>query len=130
MSDTASQRSFSTVDSSEQPLPVPPAQWDVAAHLSRLEKESLNVTQAHLILALDHVGRLLSAKGYAWAVVGGVALFMHGHQNRTTRDVDVAIDARPRDVIAALTDRRYVVLLMFLFFCAVWRPELTCFGVG
>jgi hypothetical protein len=116
MSDAASHRSSSTADSSEQqPLPVPPAQWDVDAHLSRLEKESLNVTQAHLILALDHVGRLLSAKGYAWAVMGGVALFMHGNQNRTTRDVDVAIEARPRDVIAALTDARCVVVLFVLW---------------
>jgi hypothetical protein len=115
MSDAASHHSSSTVDSSEQPLPVPPAQWDVDAHLSRLEKESLNVTQAHLILALDHVGRLLTAKGYAWAVMGGVALFMHGNQNRTTRDVDVAVEAKPRDVIAALTDARCVVVL----FCFV-----------
>jgi hypothetical protein len=115
MSDAASHHSSSTVDSSEQPLPVPPAQWDVDAHLSRLEKESLNVTQAHHILALDHVGRLLTAKGYAWAVMGGVALFMHGNQNRTTRDVDVAVEAKPRDVIAALTDARCVVVL----FCFV-----------
>ena len=126
MSDAASHHSSSTADSSEQPLPVPPAQWDVNAHLSRLEKESLNVTQAHLILALDHVGRRLTAKGYAWAVMGGVALFMHGNQNRTTRDVDVAVEAKPRDVIAALTDARCVICFVVLG----GLVGLTCCGVG
>lgn len=113
MADKESQRS-SSVDSAAKELPAPPAQWDVDAHLTQLEKESLNVTQAHLILALDHVGGLLSAKGYPWAVMGGVALFMHGNQNRTTRDVDVAIEAKPKEVIAALADCRWV--LVFLFF--------------
>ena len=95
-------------NSDEEPtdLPTPPAQWNVDDHLPQLEQASLSVTQTHLILALDHVGRLLTAKGHAWAVMGGLALFMHGYRNRTTRDVDVAIDARPRDAIAALTDAR------------------------
>lgn len=127
MSDKESQDSFSTVDSAERLLPIPPAEWDVEAHLSRLEKESLNVTPAHLILALDHVGRLLDAKHYAWAVMGGVALFMHGNQNRTTRDVDVAIEAKPREVIAALTDGRCVVVAAC---CDIGRLGLTCCGTG
>ncbi|KAL2135316.1 hypothetical protein VTI74DRAFT_8969 [Chaetomium olivicolor] len=99
-------RSGSSTDAEENELPEPPAQWDVDAHLPTLERESLNVTQEHLFLALDHVGSLLTAKGYKWALMGGLALFMHGNRNRNTRDVDVAVEARPRDVIAALRDDR------------------------
>jgi hypothetical protein len=92
----------------EQELPDPPAQWDVDAHLPRLERESsTKVTQEHLILALDHVGALLDAKGYKWAVMGGLAMLMHGNTNRTTRDVDLAVETRPRDAIMALRDTRY-----------------------
>ncbi|KAK4153053.1 hypothetical protein C8A00DRAFT_34235 [Chaetomidium leptoderma] len=107
MSDAGSHRSSPfSVDSAEQDLPVPPAQWDVDAHLPQLERESLNVKQEHLVLALDYVGALLDAKGYAWAVMGGLAFFMHGNKNRNTRDVDVAIEAKPKEVIAALKDDR------------------------
>ncbi|KAK3308354.1 uncharacterized protein B0T15DRAFT_524225 [Chaetomium strumarium] len=106
MSDTGSQRSGSPATSEEHDLPDPPAQWDIDAQLPRLERESLNVTHEHLILALDHVGKLLSAKGIPWAVMGGLALFMLGNKNRSTRDVDVAIEAKPRAAIEALRDRR------------------------
>jgi hypothetical protein len=106
MSDHESQRSGSPGTSEEHDLPDPPAQWDVDAHLPRLERESLNVTQEHLILALDHVGKLLSTKGIPWAVMGGLALFMHGNKNRNTRDVDIAIEAKPRAAIEALRDNR------------------------
>jgi len=67
--------------SENEDLPDPPAQWDIDAHLPRLERESLEATQQHLILALDHVGAQLDAHGHAWALMGGLALFMHGNQN-------------------------------------------------
>ncbi|KAK4041276.1 hypothetical protein C8A01DRAFT_34688 [Parachaetomium inaequale] len=89
-------------------LPNPPATWDLQAHLPQLERDGLKATQAHLIHALDHVGALLSARDYNWAVTGGLALFMHGFRDRArdTPDVDVVVEASTLDVLGALTDAR------------------------
>lgn len=89
-------------------LANPPAQWTVDT-LPRLEMESSkDVTLNHLLTALNHIVELLNAAGIEWAVMGGVAMFMHGFLDRNTRDVDMAVDAKPKEVIAALKSQRYV----------------------
>ena len=98
-------------------LANPPAQWTVDA-LPRLERESSkDVTLNNLLTALNHVVELLNAAGIEWAVMGGVAMFMHGLLDRNTRDVDVAVDAKPKEVIAALKSQRYVRQFHIHAFC-------------
>lgn len=62
------------------------------------------MTQAELVRALDHVGALLDAARVPWALMGGLALLLHGYRNRTTRDIDVAVGegVGAREVIAVL----------------------------
>ncbi|KAH6850470.1 hypothetical protein B0I37DRAFT_428632 [Chaetomium sp. MPI-CAGE-AT-0009] len=87
------------------PLPPPPAQWSLST-LPQLEHASLRAatTPATLIRALDHVAALLDAAQIPWALMGGLALLLHGFRNRTTRDVDVAVGegVKAREVIAVL----------------------------
>ncbi|KAH6641301.1 hypothetical protein F5144DRAFT_599947 [Chaetomium tenue] len=86
-------------------LPPPPAPcpWTLAT-LPHLERASLLVSQTHLVRALDHVGARLDAAGIPWALMGGLALLLHGYRNRTTRDVDVAVGegVRAREVVGGL----------------------------
>ncbi len=116
-----------TMSNSEQ-LPDPPAQWDIDSHLPQLEEKSQSATQEHLILALDHVGAQLDAHGFSWALMGGLALFMHGNQNRDTLDVDVAVDARPKDIIAALRGNRCGSCLRLFFFFSSSSSSFSSFS--
>lgn len=54
---------------------------------------------------IDEVGAFLSAAGYPWAVVGGVALAGYG-QPRMTLDLDLVTDAASQDPLVAFMESR------------------------
>jgi hypothetical protein len=71
----------------ELPLPNPPLVWNCVDYLTQLQRASDDATETDLIHALDHVGALLSARGYRWALTGALALVMHGCEERETAAV-------------------------------------------
>ena len=53
---------------------------------------------------LSLVATILADRGIAYAVIGGVALQIHGREPRTTLDIDIAVRSRadiPRDALYA-----------------------------
>jgi hypothetical protein len=67
-----------------------------------------NVRQQHLIHALDHVVRVLESSNIPYGVMGGVSMILLGNQERTTIDVDVAVEAKVGDLLTVFSaDNRY-----------------------
>jgi hypothetical protein len=73
------------------------------------EENEGRVTQQHLLYATDHVIDTLEAAGKRYGILGGLGMVLLGNQGRTTRDADIAVEAKVRDLLAAFAqDRRYV----------------------
>ena len=82
-------------------LPSAPATY-TSDDLDYLEERNERyVTQQHLVYALDHVVQVMVARGIPYAVMGGVSMIFLGHQRRTTSDVDVAVETKARELLAA-----------------------------
>ncbi|KAK4195489.1 hypothetical protein QBC40DRAFT_352514 [Triangularia verruculosa] len=100
----ASSRSSGSRSSRGSPppqLPPAPATYN-DDQLEYLEKQNeRNVTQPHLVYALDHVVQVLRARGIHYGVMGGMSMILLGNQGRTTRDVDLAVEVKVRDLLAA-----------------------------
>ena len=74
------------------------------------ETNEHNVTLGHLIAAMEHVIRLLESSGIPYAVMGGMHMIMRGYADRTTSDVDIAVETNARNLLQALSsDQRYVI---------------------
>ena len=105
-SKSLSRSSSRSSTSSSPPLILrdPPATYtdDELDHLEAQNEK--HVTQAHLIHALDHVVSVLTSRGIPYAVMGGVSMILLGNHARTTSDVDIAVDAKVRDLLAAFAD--------------------------
>lgn len=71
------------------------------------EMNEENVTPEHLALAMDHVVRLLEVSNIPYAVMGGMHMIIRGYDERSTTDVDIAVQSNARDILQALaSDRR------------------------
>ncbi|KAI0888617.1 uncharacterized protein GGS22DRAFT_184195 [Annulohypoxylon maeteangense] len=77
--------------------------------LFELEEESGKASQDHLFYALEYIVRQLEAAGTEYAVMGGLSMQLRGFDSRTTTDVDLAIDMKPRSLntLLASDDRIY-----------------------
>ncbi|KAI1444748.1 hypothetical protein F5Y02DRAFT_389048 [Annulohypoxylon stygium] len=77
--------------------------------LFELEEESGQASQDHLFYALEHIVQQLEAAGVEYAVMGGLSMQLRGYDSRTTIDVDLAIDMKPRSLnsLLASDDRIY-----------------------
>ncbi|KAK3988041.1 hypothetical protein QBC44DRAFT_399386 [Cladorrhinum sp. PSN332] len=85
-------------------LPAAPATY-TDDQLDVLEEQNDKyVTQKHLLHALDHVIQVLNARGIQYGVMGGMSMILLGNQRRTTRDVDVAVKVKVRDLLSAFSD--------------------------
>jgi hypothetical protein len=73
--------------------------------LDQLEAQNeKHVTQRHLIHALDHVVFVLTTSGIPHGIMGGVSMILLGNHARTTSDVDIAVDAKVSDLLAAFAE--------------------------
>ncbi|KAK4171750.1 hypothetical protein QBC36DRAFT_382336 [Triangularia setosa] len=116
---STSSRSRSSRGTPPPQLPPAPATY-TEDQLDYLEEQNdKHVTQRHLVYALDHVVQVLRTRGidlvYAldhvvqvlrtrgieYGVMGGMSMILLGNQERTTTDVDVAVQVRTRDLLAA-----------------------------
>ncbi|KAK0744602.1 hypothetical protein B0T21DRAFT_344782 [Apiosordaria backusii] len=100
----------STRGSPTRQLPPAPATY-TGEMLDDLEEQNENnVTSRHLVYALDHVVDVLRANGIRYGVMGGMSMILLGNQGRTTSDVDVAVEVKTRDLLAAFStdDRVYM----------------------
>lgn len=87
------------------------------------ERNEENVTIDHLYFALDHVAGILEANNIPYALMGGFHMILRGFVSRTTNDVDLAVDAKPRPLLEILgQSARYVMRHHWQY-----RFELTCF---
>ena len=96
-------------NSSPHRLPPAPAQYteDDLEYLEEQNEEQ--VTQRHLFCALDYIVTLLNAKDISYGIMGGMSMILLGNQRRTTTDVDVAVDVKPKDLLTVLEEEpRYV----------------------
>ncbi|KAI1455991.1 hypothetical protein F4805DRAFT_459256 [Annulohypoxylon moriforme] len=77
--------------------------------LFELEEESGQASLDHLFHALEHIVRQLEAIGIEYAIMGGLSMQLRGFDSRTTTDVDLAIDMKPRSLnsLLASDDRIY-----------------------
>jgi predicted nucleotidyltransferase len=78
---------------------------DQLDELEQMNEE--NVTQAHLNIAMEYVVRVLEESDIPYAVMGGMHMIMRGYEDRSTTDVDIAVQCNPRTILGALeSDRR------------------------
>lgn len=74
--------------------------------LDDLEDAAENATEAHLSTALTVVAGLFEANSVVYGVMGGMNFNVRG-SGRTTHDVDIAVDNRPRmDALLSIFDNR------------------------
>jgi hypothetical protein len=90
--------------SSDATSPIDP-RVDTNEQLDALEEQNEEeVTPLHLFLALDHVVELLNTHGISYAVMGGLHMVLRGYVARTTKDVDIAVETRPKPLLEALAE--------------------------
>lgn len=98
---STSSRSRSSRCTPPPQLPPAPATY-TEDQLDCLEEQNdKHVTQRHLVYALDHVVQVLRTRGIEYGVMGGMSMILLGNQERTTTDVDVAVQVRTRDLLTA-----------------------------
>ncbi|KAK4098372.1 hypothetical protein N658DRAFT_221306 [Parathielavia hyrcaniae] len=93
-----------------KPPPAAPATYS-NEELDYLEQQNeKHVTQKHLIYALDHVVQVLNKARLPYGVMGGMSMIFLGYRGRTTSDVDVAVQVKAKDLLAAFaTDKRVYI---------------------
>lgn len=97
-------RPSSSGSSSSEVVTLPPAPYTYTqAELEFLDAENhVNVTRRHLFYALEYIAKVLRNRGIRYGVMGGMEIILLGNRNRTTRDVDIAVDVRLADLLPAL----------------------------
>ena len=107
---SSSESSNSSGGSSQSSRPTPPRPAPVTYNddeLDYLEDKAKHATQEHLVHALDHILRVMG-QNIRYAVMGGMGMVLLGNQARTTKDVDVAVEAKVGDLLAMFAnDSRY-----------------------
>lgn len=69
-----------------------------------------NVTQEHLDIVTEYVVSVLNDSDIPYAIMGGMHMIMRGFEDRTTTDVDIAVQSDTRTILRALeSDPRWVV---------------------
>lgn len=105
---STSSRSRSSRGTPPPQLPPAPATY-TEDQLDYLEEQNdKHVTQRHPVYVLDHVVQVLMTRGIEYGVMGGMSMILLGNQERTTTDVEVAVQVRTRDLLAAFAaDNRH-----------------------
>ncbi|KAI5920849.1 hypothetical protein F4810DRAFT_680711 [Camillea tinctor] len=87
--------------------------------LEQLELKSTEASQDHLYYALDYVVKMLDDAGIKYAVMGGVSMQLRGFYERTTQDIDLAVDVKMRDLLSMLAQHG-----------RIWRPRPIAASTG
>ncbi|KAK3309446.1 uncharacterized protein B0T15DRAFT_545221 [Chaetomium strumarium] len=111
-SSSSSSRHAPAADAAGAPPGIPPAPCTYTDDmLDYFEEENEeHVTQQHLINASDHVINTLKKAGIRYGILGGLGMVLLGNQGRTTRDADIAVEVKVKDLLAVFAhDKRVYV---------------------
>ncbi|KAK4236617.1 hypothetical protein C8A03DRAFT_35473 [Achaetomium macrosporum] len=107
-SSSSSSRQSAPVPGAPAGAPPPPCTYtdDMLDYFE--EENEDHVTQQHLIHASDHVINAFKKVGIRYGILGGLGMVLLGNQGRTTKDADIAVEAKVKELLGIFADDKRV----------------------